>query len=101
MEKLLEQLNHEQREAVSVTEGAVRVIAGAGTGKTRALTSRFCYLVSMLGIAPKNILCVTFTNRAANEMKQRVRSLLGDMDLGYICTFHASAFSMLKETSMF
>lgn len=97
MEKLLEQLNHEQREAVSVTEGAVRVIAGAGTGKTRALTSRFCYLVSMLGIAPKNILCVTFTNRAANEMKQRVRSLLGDMDLGYICTFHAFCVQMLKE----
>lgn len=59
----------------------MRVIAGAGTGKTRALVSRYCYLVSTLGIAPKNILCVTFTNRAANEMKRRVRSMLGDMGL--------------------
>ena len=97
MEDFLDKLNQEQREAVLATEGAVRVIAGAGTGKTRALTSRFCYLVSTLGISPGNILCVTFTNRAANEMKRRVRSLLGDLDLGYICTFHAFCVQFLKE----
>jgi DNA helicase-2/ATP-dependent DNA helicase PcrA len=93
----LEHLNAAQYDAVYTTEGPVRVIAGAGTGKTRALTSRFCYLVSALGIAPKNILCVTFTNRAANEMKRRVRALLGDLDLGYICTFHAFCVQLLKE----
>lgn len=93
----LKKLNPEQLEAVRTTEGAVRVLAGAGTGKTRALTSRYCYLTDMLGVAPKNILCATFTNRAANEMKHRIRMALGDMDLGYICTFHAFCVQLLKE----
>ncbi len=93
----LDRLNDEQRLAVQTTEGAVRVLAGAGTGKTRALTSRYCYLTDTLGVAPGNILCVTFTNRAANEMKQRIRAALGDMDLGYICTFHAFCVQLLKE----
>ena len=93
----VERLNAEQLDAVRTTEGHVRVLAGAGTGKTRALTSRYCYLVHDLGIAPQNILCVTFTNRAANEMKQRVRAWLGDMDLGYICTFHAFCTLLLHE----
>lgn len=97
MEHYLSKLNPKQLEAVETTEGAVRVLAGAGTGKTRALTSRFCYLSDTLGVAPKNILCVTFTNRAANEMKQRIRAALGDMDLGYICTFHAFCVQLLKE----
>src|SRR5574344_137696 len=90
-------LNKEQLEAVKTTEGYVRVIAGAGTGKTKALTSRYCYLVQELGITPENILSVTFTNRAANEMKRRVRSQLGDMDLGFICTFHAFCVQLLHE----
>ena len=94
---MLDDLNEEQREAVRTTEGAVRVIAGPGTGKTRTLTSRYCHLVSALGIAPRNILCVTFTNRAANEMKRRVREALGDLDLGYICTFHAFCVQLLKD----
>ncbi len=97
MENYLDRLNPEQRLAVETTEGAVRVLAGAGTGKTRALTSRYCYLTDTLGVAPGNILCVTFTNRAANEMKQRIRAALGDMDLGYICTFHAFCVQLLKE----
>lgn len=97
MEDYLSKLNPRQLEAVETTEGAIRVLAGAGTGKTRALTSRFCYLTDTLGVAPKNILCVTFTNRAANEMKQRIRGALGDMDLGYICTFHAFCVQLLKE----
>ncbi len=90
-------LNEQQLEAVKTTEGHVRVLAGAGTGKTRALTSRYCYLVRDVGISPQNILCVTFTNRAANEMKARVRSMLGDMDLGLICTFHAFCTQLLHE----
>jgi DNA helicase-2/ATP-dependent DNA helicase PcrA len=97
MEEYLEHLNAEQREAVRATEGAVRVAAGAGTGKTRALISRYCHLVSSIGIAPKNILCATFTNRAANEMKRRVRAVLGDLDLSFICTFHAFCVQFLKE----
>lgn len=97
MDDFLSKLNAEQLESVKTTEGPVRVIAGAGTGKTRALTSRYCYLVRDLGISPKNILCVTFTNRAANEMKRRVRDELGDQDLGYICTFHAFCTLLLHE----
>ncbi|MDR3349749.1 MAG: UvrD-helicase domain-containing protein [Acidaminococcales bacterium] len=97
MGKYLEGLNAEQQKAVFMTEGAVRVIAGAGTGKTRTLTARFCYIVSALGIAPENVFCVTFTNRAANEMKRRVRFALGDMDLGFISTFHSFCVRLLKE----
>ena len=93
----LSRLNEEQTRAVKTTEGYIRVLAGAGTGKTRALTSRYCYLVRDIGISPQNILCVTFTNRAANEMKSRVRAMLGDMDLGYICTFHAFCTLFLHE----
>lgn len=97
MESFLEKLNPEQKNAAVTTEGALRVVAGPGTGKTRTLTSRYCYLASDLGIAPGNILCATFTNRAASKMKRRVRAELGDMDLGYICTFHAFCVQLLKE----
>lgn len=97
MSNLLEDLNHKQREAVTTTEGFVRVIAGAGSGKTRALTHRFAYLVNDIGIMPSNILCVTFTNKSANEMKQRIRHLTGDDDTGYISTFHGFCVSVLQE----
>lgn len=90
-------LNPEQISAVKTTEGRVRVMAGAGTGKTRALTARYCYLVSELGISPANILTVTFTNRAANEMKSRVRAMLGGLDLGFVGTIHAFCTRFLKE----
>ena len=92
-------LNQAQREAVTATEGYVRVIAGAGSGKTRALTYRFAYLVNDLGIPPGNILCVTFTNKAAGEMRQRIHSLIGDEDTGYINTFHGFCVSVLQEDS--
>lgn len=93
------QLNAAQQQAVTATEGYVRVIAGAGTGKTAALTQRFAYLVNELGILPGNILCVTFTNRAANEMRRRIRRLTGDHDTGYINTFHGFCVSVLQEDS--
>ena len=92
-------LNAAQLEAVTATEGYVRVIAGAGTGKTRALTERFAYLVNDLGIMPGNILCVTFTNKAANEMRHRIRALTGDNDTGFISTFHGFCVSVLQEDS--
>ena len=99
MEDLLQRLNPAQRQAVTETEGFVRVIAGAGSGKTRALSHRFAYLVEELGILPGNILCVTFTNKSANEMRQRIHQLTGDNDTGYINTFHGFCVSILQEDS--
>ncbi len=97
MEDYLAGLNEEQLAAVTTTEGYVRVIAGAGSGKTRALSHRFAYLVNDLGILPGNILCVTFTNKSANEMRQRIHRLTGDNDTGYINTFHGFCVSILQE----
>ncbi|HWQ79821.1 MAG TPA: UvrD-helicase domain-containing protein [Anaerovoracaceae bacterium] len=97
MSNILTGLNEQQRQAVTATEGFIRVIAGAGSGKTRALSRRFAYLVNEIGILPANILCVTFTNKSANEMKQRIRSLTGDNDTGYISTFHSFCVSVLQE----
>ncbi len=82
-----------------MTEQYVRVIAGAGSGKTRALSHRFAYLVNEVGIPPSHILCVTFTNKAANEMRQRIHLLTGDNDTGYINTFHGFCVSVLQEDS--
>lgn len=96
---LLENLNPSQQKAVTTTEGFVRVIAGAGSGKTRALAHRFAYLVETLGILPGNILCVTFTNKSAAEMRQRIHLLTGDNDTGYINTFHGFCVSVLQEDS--
>ena len=91
-------LNEEQKKAASATEGYVRVIAGAGSGKTRALTHRYAYLVLAAGIHPSNILCVTFTNKAAGEMKKRVRSLVGDgYDTSLITTYHGFCVRVLRE----
>jgi DNA helicase-2/ATP-dependent DNA helicase PcrA len=97
--ELMQKLNSAQREAVCATEGYVRVIAGAGSGKTRALSHRFAFLVNELGILPGNILCVTFTNKSANEMRQRIHNLTGDNDTGYINTFHGFCVSVLQEDS--
>lgn len=97
MQNYMASLNADQLEAVETTEGYVRVIAGAGSGKTRALTCRFMYLVDQMGVSPANILCVTFTNKAAKEMKNRIHAYLGDLDLGMICTFHGFCVKVLKE----
>lgn len=94
-----QKLNTEQIAAVTTTEGFVRVIAGAGSGKTRALTHRFAFLVNEMGILPENILCVTFTNKAANEMRRRIHNLIGDNDTGYINTFHGFCVAVLQEDS--
>ena len=73
MADFLENLNEKQREAVLETEGYVRVVAGAGSGKTKLLVSRYAYLVQEYGIDSSNILCVTFTNKAAHEIIGRLR----------------------------
>ena len=96
---ILEGLNSSQREAVTSTEGYIRVVAGAGSGKTRALARRFAYLVNELGVTPGSILCVTFTNKSAAEMRQRIRALTGDSDTGHICTFHSFCVTVLQEDS--
>lgn len=101
MSDILSGLNTEQREAVTTTEGFVRVMAGAGSGKTRALAHRFAYLVNEVGILPSTILCVTFTNKSANEMRRRIRALTGDNDTGFISTFHGFCVSVLQEDSYF
>lgn len=94
----LQDLNEKQMEAVLATEGFVRVIAGAGSGKTKLLVSRYVYLVQEYGIDPSNILCVTFTNKAAGEMKKRIRAAIGDQyDTALICTYHGFCARLLRE----
>ena len=93
----MEKLNKDQELAVKTTEGYVRVISGAGSGKTRIITNRYTYLVNILGVANANILCVTFTNNASKEMKQRIDKIIKDKDVGYICTFHSLAQKALRE----
>ncbi|MBO6052136.1 MAG: UvrD-helicase domain-containing protein, partial [Clostridia bacterium] len=98
MTDFLRSLNPDQRAAATATEGYVRVIAGAGSGKTRALTCRYAYLVRAAGIHPSNVLCVTFTNKAAGEMKRRVRDLVGDgYDTSLITTYHGFCVRVLRE----
>ena len=96
--KYLSTLNERQLEAVKHTEGYLRVIAGAGSGKTKLLVSRYAYLVKEYGIDAANILCVTFTNKAAGEMKRRIKNLIGEeYDTSLICTYHGLCVRILKE----
>ena len=97
MNKLLENLNDRQREAVLATEGPVLVLAGAGSGKTTVLVNRIAYMISEKHINPWNILAITFTNKAANEMKDRCERLLGDTvkDM-WVGTFHSVCVKILR-----
>ena len=99
----LSALNKEQREAVQATEGAVLVLAGAGTGKTRVLTSRIAYIVAKHLCQINEILAVTFTNKAANEMKERAINLLNQTGTFtysgenlWIGTFHSLALRIIR-----
>lgn len=97
-EPILKGLNEKQKKAVTTTQGYVRIIASAGSGKTKALTARYAYLVESLGISPGNILCVTFTNKAAHELRKRIRSLVTPGNSNdFICTYHGFCVKVLRE----
>ena len=99
MQDLIEGLNDKQKEAVLNTDGPCLVIAGAGSGKTKVLTHKIAYLMAEKNIKPWNILAITFTNKAANEMKQRVENLVGEAakDM-WIGTFHSICVRILRKT---
>ncbi|MBT5640058.1 MAG: UvrD-helicase domain-containing protein, partial [Rhodobiaceae bacterium] len=96
--KYLDELNKSQREAVENTDGALLVLAGAGTGKTKVLTSKIAHIISLGKANPSNILAVTFTNKAAREMKHRIGQSLGSMVEGmpWLGTFHSIGAKILR-----
>ena len=94
----MEGLNHEQMQAIENVNGPVIVFAGAGSGKTRTLTYRVAYMITYFNISPFNILAITFTNKATNEMKERLTRFL-DIDTKHltICTFHSLCANILRK----
>lgn len=98
MENLLTGLNNKQQEAVRKTEGPLLIMAGAGSGKTRVLTHRIAYLLDEKNVSPRNILAITFTNKAAREMKDRVGRLIGpEADKIWVSTFHSMCVRILRR----
>ena len=92
------QLNKRQQQAVEATEGRVRVVAGAGSGKTRVLAHRYAFIVNEIGISPGNILCLTFTNKAAQEMKKRISTMVDRGSVNdFICTIHSFCAKFLRK----
>jgi len=98
-ESLLAPLNAPQRDAVTATKGPLLVLAGAGSGKTRVIAHRVAYLLAVEGIDPRHVLAVTFTNKAAAEMRSRVEALLAPAGLRspLIATFHSTCVRMLRQ----
>lgn len=91
-------LNTKQQEAVEATEGRVKVVAGAGSGKTSVLVHRYAYLINELGINPDNILCMTFTNKAAAEMKNRIAKLTNSYNVNdFVCTIHGFCVKFIRK----
>lgn len=93
----LNKLNKEQRAAAMYTEGPLLILAGAGSGKTSTMTHRIVYMTEEKGIDPYNILAVTFTNKAAKEMKDRVETLIGHGLNSWILTFHSACLRILRS----
>jgi DNA helicase-2/ATP-dependent DNA helicase PcrA len=102
LEKLLEDLNPEQKRAAETTEGPLLILAGAGSGKTKTLTHRIAFILASHKATPYNILAVTFTNKAAGEMRSRVGKLLGEQAenrsfMPYMGTFHSICVRILRQ----
>ena len=99
MSRLLEQMNPQQQEGVLAVDGAVLLLAGAGSGKTRVITHRIAYLIEERGVPADSILAVTFTNKAAKEMGERVDKLIGHSSLArpMISTFHSLCVRILRR----
>ena len=96
MNEILENLNKCQKEAVTYKDGPLLILAGAGSGKTRVLTTRIAYLIKECNVSPYNILAITFTNKAAKEMKERIEKLIGKTNL-IASTFHSFGVRILRE----
>ena len=94
----IDELNKEQKEAVLTTEGPILILAGAGSGKTKVLTTKIAYLIEEKGISPYNILAITFTNKAAKEMKDRLYKLVGVISkYSQVSTFHSFGLRIIRE----
>ena len=98
MNALLDRMNDEQKQAVKTTQGPLLIMAGAGSGKTRVLTHRIAYLLDEKDVSPYNVLAITFTNKAAKEMKERISHLVGpEAESIWISTFHSMCVRILRR----